>query len=445
MDINLFFDKVVGLIWAWPSIILFVLIGLATTLAFNFVQFKHFLDSFRVIFFSKSEKTAGTEISPVQAFISALGSNTGNGSIAGIAAGIFVGGPGMAFWLLVAGVLSMAMRFAEVYLATSITEADSNGVQKGGPMVYLKRVPFGNTLSLVYTVAMVFFGLIAGNAIQSNSITVSIAKTWGFNVYLIAAVLFVFIIYIMIGGSQRMIAISDKLVPFKVGLFLVTTIIVLAVNFKNIVPALKLIFESAFAPRAVGGAVVAYTIQQTIRMGLTKALFANEAGLGTTAVLFGASGSKQPLRDSIMSMLSVFISTFVVSFLVALTIISSGVWNSGLTSTALTISAFETAFGSWAGWIITFLSASFGLGVIVPFAFITRESWLYLTNNRWAKVFSVLYCLSTIVGCLAPVMLVINLADIINAIIFFINMYPIIYLLPKMRKKYKVEEKELKI
>jgi AGCS family alanine or glycine:cation symporter len=217
------------------------------------------------------------------------------------------------------------------------------------------------------------------------------------------------------------------------------------VNFHNILPALKLIFASALTPQAVGGAVVGFTIQQTIRMGLTTALFSNEAGLGTAAVLFGASGSKHPLRDSIMSMLSVFISTFIVSFLVALTIVASGVWNNGLQSTALTISAFETAFGSYAGWIITFLSASFGLGVIVPFAFITRESWLYLTNNRWPLVFSVLYCLSTIVGCLAPVILIVNIANIINAFIFFINMYPIIYLLPKMRKQYKADVKHLKI
>ncbi|MDR3646930.1 MAG: amino acid carrier protein [Candidatus Babeliales bacterium] len=444
MDINLLFENFVQLVWSWPAIILFVLIGIATTIAYNFVQFRHFLDSIRIVF-AKQEKTEGTEISPIQAFISALGSNTGNGSIAGIATGIFIGGPGVAFWLLVAGIFSMAMRFAEVYLATSITEMTPSGVAKGGPMVYLKKVPFGNVLAFVYTVAMVVFGFIAGNAIQSNSITVSIAKTWGFSIYSIAAVLFVFIIYVMLGGSQRMIAISDKLVPFKVGLFLITSITVLIVNYKNILPALSLILEGAFRPEAIGGAVVGFTIQQTIRMGLTKALFSNEAGLGTAAVLFGASGSKHPLRDSIMSMLSVFISTFVVSFLVALTIISSGVWNNGLSSTALTISAFETAFGGYAGWIITFLSASFGLGVIVPFAFITRESWMYLTNNRWPLVFSVLYCLSTVVGCLSPVVLIINIADIINAIIFFINMYPIVYLLPKMRRQYQADVKHLKI
>jgi AGCS family alanine or glycine:cation symporter len=445
MDINLLFENFVQLVWSWPAIILFVCIGIATTIAYNFVQFRHFLDSFRIVFFSKQEKTAGTEISPIQAFISALGSNTGNGSIAGIATGIFVGGPGVAFWLLIAGIFSMAMRFAEVYLATTITEVSASGVAKGGPMVYLKQVPFGKFLAVIYTVMMFLFGLIAGNAIQANSITVSIAKTWGFNIYIIAAVLFAFIIYVMAGGSQRMIAISDKLVPFKVGLFLVTSITVLFVNYMNILPALKLIFASAFTPQAAGGAVIGFTIQQTIRMGLTKALFSNEAGLGTAAVLFGASGSKHPLRDSIMSMLSVFISTFVVSFLVALTIVSSGVWNNGLSSTALTISAFETAFGSYAGWIITFLSASFGLGVIVPFAFITRESWLYLTNNRWPMVCAVLYCLSTIVGCISPVILIINIADIVNAIIFFINMYPIIYLLPKMRKQYKIDVKSFKI
>lgn len=445
MDINLLFIKISELIWGWPLIIFFIVAGTAITLALNFVQFRYFFTSWKIALFSKKDKNAGAEITPFEAFISALGSSTGNGSIAGISAGIYMGGPGVAFWILVAGIFSLAMRFAEIFLATSITETTPSGKVKGGPMVYLKKVPFGNFLAVFFTVAMFFYGLIVGNAIQANSITLSISKTWGINIYITVVVLFLFIVYVMAGGSQRMIAISDKLVPVKVGLFLITSFTVLIFNYANILPALKLIFQSALMPSALGGTVAMFTIQSAIKNGFARTLTANEGGLGTAAILFGASGSKNPLKDSIMSMLSVFISTYFVCFVVALSIIASGVWNNGLTSTALTISAYETVFGSYAGWIVTFLSASFGLGVIVPFAFITKEAWMYLTNDRWAMAFSVIYCLSTVIGSIAKVDLIWNASDIINAVIFVINIYPIIYLLPKIRKNLKIDEEHLKI
>ncbi|HLB94445.1 MAG TPA: alanine:cation symporter family protein, partial [Candidatus Babeliales bacterium] len=153
------------------------------------------------------------------------------------------------------------------------------------------------------------------------------------------------------------------------------------------------------------------------------------------ATLFGSTGSKEPMKDSIMSMLGTFISTYVVCFVVALCIVMSGVWHNGLTSAALTISAFETVFGTAGGWVVTFCAASFGLGCLVSFIFIARDAWLFLTNGRWAGLCSLIYIAITVLGTMAKVDIIWNLNDIVNGLMFVINLYGIIYFLPVMRQQ----------
>lgn len=434
IDLNLIVLKFSQIIWSWPLIITFILIGVLTTFMLYFIQFRYFLASWKFALFPSKEKTEG-ELSPFQALINAIGVSTGNGSIAGIATAIAAGGPGAAFWILIAGIFSLAIRFAEVYLATAIQ--DINPLTKkmgGGPMVYMEKIPGGKILTYLFTIFTVIFGIIAGSSMQSNSISSGIFRTWQINPYIIATVLFVFITYVLIGGAKRIISISDKLVPFKVSVFIISSFIVLIYNYKSLLPAIQLMFVGAFNPEAIGGAILGFTIQQAISKGFSHLLTANEAGLGTVPILFGVSGSKHPMKDSIMSMLSAFISTYLVCFVVALCIISSGVWNNGESSTALTISAFETVFGTYGGWIVTFCSVSFGLGVLVSYAFVTLETWLYVTNGRWTYLFVALYCIATFFGAIAKVDLVWNLINIINAAMLLINLYAIVYFLPFIRK-----------
>ena len=149
------------------------------------------------------------------------------------------------------------------------------------------------------------------------------------------------------------------------------------------------------------GGVIGYTIQHAIRSGMSKSIFATESGLGTAAILFGHTGSKTPVKDGIIATFSTFISVLV-CFIVALCIIASGVWTTGLTSTPLTIAAFSTVFGEQFGGIaVSFLSISFGVGVLVSFAYITREVWLFLTNNKYANIFPMIYCLFAFGGRIA--------------------------------------------
>jgi AGCS family alanine or glycine:cation symporter len=429
-------ENIRSIAWGWPLVIFVILAGFVLTVALKFIQFRYFVQSWRYVI--KPEKQDADKkdayITPFQAFVNTLSASVGNGSTAGMATAIYSGGPGAAFWVFMLGFLAMAIRFAEVYASTSFTEQSANGVVRGGPMIYLKRVPGGFILPFIYAFFCLMLSFASGNAMQCNSITLGLERMTGVNTYIIAITLFAFLLYVMLGGAQRIIKVSDKIVPVKVALFFIATFIVLGYHYQAIIPALKLIIKSAFYPQAVFGALTGYTVQNAMRFGMSRSLNATEAGLGTAAVLFGSTGSKHPVRSGIMSMASTFISTNLVCAMIMLVLVASGVWNNGLTSTNLTISAYETVFGTFGGWVVTFLSITFGMGVLVAYAYIGSECWSFLTKGRFMKVYVVLYCLMALVGSLAQVKLIWSAIDIVNAGLLAINLYGLLVLTPIIRR-----------
>jgi AGCS family alanine or glycine:cation symporter len=197
--------------------------------------------------------------------------------------------------------------------------------------------------------------------------------------------------------------------------------------------ALHLIITSALTPSALAGGAFGFTIQEAMRYGMLRSIFATESGLGTAAILFGFTGSDQPIKDGLMSMISTFVSALV-CFLVGLCIVASGAWSSGLDSTALTIASFETVFGQFGGWIVSFLSITFGIGVLVTYAYITRAAWLAVTNGKYLMVFTVSYALATFLGAIMPVQMLWDAIDVVNATMLIINLAGIAYLLPVIVK-----------
>lgn len=435
MDLSTLLSQAGAYMWGWPLIITMLGAGFMITLATNAVQIRYFSSAWRLLFAPKKgelRKEKGAELSPLQAFLGALGTSIGNGNIAGIATGIAWGGPGAAFWILVAGFFGMAIRFSEVFLGTFFSGQTFRGV-RGGPMVYLSKLPGKSFTPYLFAFLFFMYALTSGNAMQSNSIGDGIFRTWGINKYIIAASIFIFLVYAILGGAQRILRISDWLTPFKVLVFLVSAIVVLLYHYNMIIPTFILIFKSAFSYSAFSGGAIGFSLQQAMKNGLARALNANEAGLGSAALFFGASGSKKPVEDSIMSMCGVFISTFVVCFLVALIVLASGVWNNGEIGSSLAISAYETVFGTYGGWVVTFIAASFGLGVLVAFLFIGKTAWLFLTNNRWPNIFYLVFCIFAFLGTIIKVDMIWNINDLVNGILIVLNLYAYLMFMPFLR------------
>jgi AGCS family alanine or glycine:cation symporter len=430
MDLTTIINTLMG----WPVIIVAVSASILCTLVFKFIQFRYFTAAWRYFLTpSETEKTACADMSPAQALINALNSNLGNGTIAGMAVALVAGGPGAAFWLLVMGLLLMAVRFAEVFLSLYYGKEACAGSKVGGPMFYLSHVFGGSILPYLYAFSVFLYILVGANGMQVNSIALCFEKTLGIPTYIMGILFAACIIYVVMGGANRILKASEKIVPVKVGLFCLSTLAILIVKWASIIPALKLIVTSAFTPLSVAGGLLGYTVQQALATGITKIAFASEAGLGTTAIMYGATSSKSPVKDAIMSMLSAFLTT-VLAFTLCLCIVATGAWDNGLTSTPLTMSAFATVFGTLGNWIVMFLALTFGLGSIVACAYTGREVWMFLTNGKLIWLFNAIYCAASLVGAIADVDVVFNLISILTIIVLTINLYGIVSLLPTIRR-----------
>jgi AGCS family alanine or glycine:cation symporter len=441
MDLNALILRITDVICGWPLVIYVFGISIIITIALRFVQVRYFLASWRMVLMpEKKEAKTNGDMTPFQAFLNALSASLGNGSIGGMATALYAGGPGAALWVFVFGFFSMAVRFAEVFLSISFPAAE--GAVLGGPMVYLKHVPGRTILPYLYAFFCMMLGFVVGNGMQANTMTQGIVHIFGISELVCATLLLLFIGYVMFGGAHRIVAVSDAIVPIKVGLFFISAIIVLVYHYASLLPALKLIIASAFSSKAIAGGAIGYSVQQALRFGIFLGVNASEAGVGSAAILFGGTGSKEPIKSGIMAMLSTFISANLVCFMVMLMIIASGVLNSGFDSLRLTIAAYETVYGHLGGWIVTFLSMSFGLGVLVTYSYITRSCWLFLTNGRFEWLFTVLFCAMSFFGAISKVAIIWNSTDLINAGLLAINLFALIWLLPMIRKAVIAYDKQ---
>jgi len=439
MNIEILVKQISELVVGWPLMIYVITVSLIYTVVLHGIQFRYFFSAWKATLFpsQKGDQKSGG-MSSFQAFINTINSNLGNGSIAGMGTAVYTGGPGAALWVIVFGFILMSVRFAEVYISALYGMKSDHKGSLGGPMLYLKHVVGGRYLPYMYAVCCLVFGLLGGNAFQANSIQISITSTWGIAPLFSGVFLFVFVLYILLGGAERIIKISLSIVPIKVFVFVVSTCAVLCYHAAALPDALYLIVSSGLALKAFSGGVIGFTLQQVIRAGMTSAIFATESGLGSAAILFGSTSSADPIQSGFMGMISTFLSMFA-GFIVALCIVVSGVWNSGLSSTALTIASFETVFGACAGWIVSFLSVSFGFGVLVSYAYIARTVWLFLTSNRYQLLFVAVYSLCTLGGALATVVLVWDLINIAVAGTLLINLFGIVMLLPRIRPELMIK------
>jgi UDP-N-acetylmuramyl-tripeptide synthetase len=431
-------------VWGWPLIAAIVAMSLVMSVAFNWIQIRYFRSAWYSVFHPSAKMESADYITPFQAFLNTLSASLGNGSAAGMATAMTAGGPGAAFWIFIIGFFGIALRFAEVYASSYFIDVNEQGTFRGGPMIYLGLVPGKKYLPALYAFFCLLTSFVAGSAMQCNSMYVGVAHLAGgsFSPLFVAVPLFCVILYILYGGAQRIIKFSDKIIPLKVGLFFICTGALLVYHIASLGSALALIMHYAFTWQAVAGAGMGYTVQTALRYGISRSVSATELGLGTAGILFGATGGKEPFKNGIMSMASLMISNHLVCCLLLLIFVASGVWDSGLTSTALTSAAFETLFGIYGKIIVTFLSLSFGLGVLVAYAYIGRECWIFLMPRVPLVWYSVIYACMAFFGIFGSVASVWASVDIVNAGMLIMNLYGLAMLLPLLKKAVASDEQK---
>ncbi len=433
MSIGRLITVIANSVWGWPLVLFVLVVSIICTVCFRFVQFRSFAQAIKLTVKPEMLKTKG-DMSPFEALLNTLSISLGNGSLAGMATAVYAGGPGVAVWVFVLGLLSMALRFAEVFLGTYFLSKKTHTMRLGGPMIYLQELPAGKFFATLYAFFLLFLGFAASAGMQSNSMCIGCMHLFGVSAFFVAIVLFLFTAYVVWGGAHRIVQISDAIVPLKVILFFGSAIIVLGYHYQALVPALYTIFNSAFCTRSFATGCAWFGVQQAMRYGFSRSINASEAGLGSAAVFFGGTNSHESKKSALISMLSVFISANLVCFLVVLMIVATGVLSTGQTSLALTIAAYETVFGSFGGFLVTLLSIIFGLGVLVSYSYVANACWLFLTAGRFEFAFRLIYCCMAFAGALGAVEVVWHLVDIANAGLLILNLCGILWLLPLIAK-----------
>ncbi len=419
-----------------PLIMVWLIMGgIVCTVAFRFVNLRGFRHSLHVIRGDYSSHDHPGEATPFQALSTAVSGTVGLGSIGGVAVAITLGGPGAAFWMMLAGFLGMSTKFAEVTLAVKYRVVRPDGTVTGGAMYYvseaLRRVGLprlGKFLAAFFCVAAVGGSLTIFQVQQSYS---QLRLVTGFDhAWLFGLGVAIWVGIVLFGGVRRIVKWTDKLSPFMCLLYVAACLVVLAANYANLPGALATIFREAFVPDAVAGGLVGALIQ-----GFRRASFANEAGLGSAPMAHATVRTREPMSQGFAALMEPFLDTIIICLLTALVVVVSGVYQSSANEgIALTSDAFATVV-PWFPIVLAVVAILFALSTVLSWGYYGEQAWTWLFGG--AKPSRAAYRLFLCaVLCVAPTLdiaQVVNIVDSLNFCMAIPNLIAVYLLIPELR------------
>ncbi len=416
-------------LWGWPTMGLFLFVGLWYTLGLKGIQFRRLPEALRSI----STGSDGRGMSSYSVLCTALAATIGTGNIVGVATAIGTGGPGALFWMLVAACFGMATQFAEGYLAVRYRPEGMGAV--GGPFYYMDKGLRKPGLGKLYAWITVGAGLLGvGTVTQINSITKGVSSLFPSDtsvfgespvVIITGAVVTVGAGAVLLGGAKRIVKVCETLVPLMSALYLFCSVTILICCWRRIPYGISLVFRSAFCPRAVLGAGAGICIRQAMRMGIGRGVFTNEAGMGTGAITAAASGERDPVKQGLITMSTTFIDTILICTLSGLCLIVTGAWDQPLEGGKMTDLAWAIGL-PWSrnlsSYLLVLCLVFFAFATIIGWSFYGERALLYLTGGKWVKFYRIGYLLALGVGPFLSVSTVFDLADILNAVMALPNL-----------------------
>ena len=432
-------------IWGVPAMICIIGVGLVLSFRTRFLQIRKFPYAMKVTFgrmFKKREASDGA-MTPFQAVCTALAATVGTGNIAGVAGAIAIGGPGAVFWMWISAILGMCTKFSEVTLAVHFREKNVHGDLVGGPMYYIKNGLDKKWHFLAYLFAA--FGVLAvfgtGNATQVNTITTAIDSSLSsFTVLpadavklvnlIIGVALAIIIALILIGGIKRIGNVTSKLVPFMAIMYIVLALGVIIFHIKSVPAVFASIIEGAFHPASVTGGVVG-SFFMSMKKGVSRGIFSNEAGLGTGSIAHACADTKKPVKQGFFGIFEVFVDTIIICTMTALVILCSGVpVNYGEAAGAeLTISGFTTTYGGWASIFTAVALCCFAFSTIIGWGLYGSRFIAFLCrSDKVVRPFFVVYSFVSILGATMDLGLMWSIADTFNGLMAIPNLIALLAL-----------------
>jgi AGCS family alanine or glycine:cation symporter len=394
--------------------------GLFLTLRTRFVQVRRFGDACRVVFVTRGVAGDGV-LTPFQAFMTALAASIGTGNIAGVATAIVSGGPGALFWIWVYGAVATAIKFGEAVLGITFRDVRRDTVLSG-PMYYLRDGLRSPSLAWLFACVAAVAALTTTPFTQPNSMALVLDSV--FRVPRIASGLVIAVLtwLVIIGGIKSIGRAAETLSPLKVGLYLAGGLIVILFNVTRIPSILSLVVREALTAQSALG----FGVFVAMRYGIARGIYANEAGYGTAAVAYGTAQSDQPALQGLNAVMEVCIVSFVTSTISAMTILLTGVWQSGLTSTAAVAEGFNTVMPLAGGWIVAFSAFLFGYTTLIGWAYYGEQFFEYILGRRVTLPYRWIYCILIPFGAISKVDVVWAWGDLMNALQIFPNLIGVI-------------------
>ena len=448
-------------IWGVPAMVCIFGVGLYLSIRTNFLQIRKFPYAIKTTLgriFRKRDASDGA-ITPFQAVCTALAATVGTGNIAGVAGAIAIGGPGAIFWMWVSALFGMCTKYAEVTLAVHYREINANGELVGGPMYYIKNGLSKKWHWLAYLFAA--FGVLTvfgtGNATQVNTITTAInSALLNYNVIsesavstsnlIIGIIIAILIAMILLGGIKRIGHVTEKLVPFMALLYILLGLGVILLNIQNVPAVFASIFRGAFQPRAVTGGIV-LSMFISLKKGVSRGIFSNEAGLGTGSIAHACADTKKPVKQGMFGIFEVFTDTIVICTLTALVILCSGVpvGYGAAAGAELTISGFTSTYGNWVSIFTAVAMCCFAFSTIIGWGLYGARCVEFVFTTKVVKPFMIVYALVAILGATVDLGIIWGIADTCNGLMSIPNLIALFLMsgtVAKLVKDYFAKEKK---
>ena len=437
-------NVVYNFIWGVPAMICIIGVGLLLRIRTGFLQIRKFPYAMKVTLgrMLKKREASDGALTPFQAVCTALAATVGTGNVAGVAGAIAIGGPGAVFWMWISAILGMCTKFSEVTLAVHFRETNEKGELVGGPMYYIKNGLKKHWHWLAYLFSA--FGVLTvfgtGNATQVNTITTAIdSALYNYNIIsedaapmlnlIIGIVLAGLIALILLGGIKRIGQVTEKLVPFMAVMYIVLALGVVLLNIKNVPHVFGAILAGAFRPASVtGGAVGSFFM--SMKKGVSRGIFSNEAGLGTGSIAHACADTRKPVKQGFFGIFEVFVDTIVICTLTALVILCSGVpiGYGEAAGAELTINGFTSVYGGWVSIFTAVAMCCFAFSTIIGWGLYGTRCIEFLFGFRANKPFMLLYALVAIVGATMNLGLMWSIAETFNGLMVIPNLIAVFLL-----------------
>ena len=434
----------------WPMFVLLICGGLFLVFYSKFLPYRFFGHAIAITAGKYDDKNAKGDVSSFQALSAAVAATVGLGNISGVAIAIHDGGPGVVFWIWMTALIGMCIKFYSCSLSVMFRSVDSNGQLQGGPMYYITKGlgPKARPLAIFFAICGLFGFLGVFTANQFTETFMSVVEpsrtlfemsevNWKWTIGVVLAMITSFVIF---GGLTKIAKVASALVPFMVAVYLIAVIVVMVLNASQIIPSLKMIITEAWNFKTV----VTGGFWGLVIIGIRRAMFSNEAGLGSAPMYHGQSKTDNPIKEGLVAMLGPFIDTILVCTFTAIVIILSGAYLEDSSGIVMTLSAFETTLFGYGDDLLMLIVTAFALSTLFTYSYYGVKCLSFLTNANIGKFYNWYFVIMIVFAAVASLELVKNLIDLSYALMVIPNMIAVLLLAPKVNAAAKDYFKKVK-